>query len=477
MTRRALIAAAISLVACSADRPTLDVVLDLPPTDSAAYPFGTDVVDQLRIAVARAGDSTDIQSVTAGPDDDLGLRDVPFGTDLVIHLYGELDGTEVAYGRSCTFTVDSDNGPGELHLYFSRLVRWGVGPTPILPGRIGGQSFARASGDIVIAGGEQEAPLEQFLPRSGIFAEVSDTSIAARSGGKLATLGSDRAVLVGGTAGGEPVTSVQTLPDPRDSVADGLPLRRHAVASLVGDRVLVAGGELWGGSAFAVTDRAWEVRSGAGGAIELVEVPPMASPRAGHTLTRLSDETGAGVLVAGGQDGAGQPVAATEIYRPLAGTFEPLPGTLERWDHQAIRLPGGFVLIVGGFAPDPNGGDPIPATELLLFDPVQGTFATAGELPEGAGIVGFSATPLPDGRVLLAGGRDAAGELVDAALIARLDPIDGRVDISPTDPLSMPRADHVAQLACDGTVLVVGGETAAGAPPSERYNPPPDARR
>jgi hypothetical protein len=140
-----------------------------------------------------------------------------------------------------------------------------------------------------------------------------------------------------------------------------------------------------------------------------------------------------------------------------------------RHHHQAIRLPDGSVLIVGGL--DAND---TPVATLELFA-IESGFTDAGMLPANAGVTDQSVTPLPDGRVLIAGGRDMTGNVVDTAFIALLDPIDGVVDISGTDRLMTPRAGHKATLLCDGTVMLVGGTTTPS--PAERYNPPSIGRR
>ncbi len=141
-----------------------------------------------------------------------------------------------------------------------------------------------------------------------------------------------------------------------------------------------------------------------------------------------------------------------------------------RYGHQAVRLPDGSVLIVGG---RDAAGALVDTVE--IYSPSVGQFTAAATMPAGAGLVDMTLTPLPDGRVLIAGGTDAAGDAVATTLIARLDPIDGTVDLSPTDGLAIPRAGHIAAELCDGTILVVGG-TSSG-PPSERYNPPSAGRR
>jgi hypothetical protein len=225
-------------------------------------------------------------------------------------------------------------------------------------------------------------------------------------------------------------------------------------------------------------------RLGVGDALEASErlAAELAFPRRDHSLTRLGDEVGADVLVLGGRDAEGEPVATAELYRPLSQAFEVVEGALlstPRWSHTAVRMPGGFVLIIGGLTENPAGGDPLPVSELELYDPVQERFVPAGSLPAAAGVTELSATPLPDGHVLLAGGRDASEERVPVAtaLIARLDPVDGQVLLSPTDSLAVARAGHSAVALCDGTILLVGGTTEPGEHGAERYNPPSAGRQ
>src|SRR5205085_757244 len=110
--------------------------------------------------------------------------------------------------------------------------------------------------------------------------------------------------------------------------------------------------------------------------------------------------------------------------------------------------------------------------ELFTLD---GGFKAVGNLPENAGLTENTATVLPDGRVLITGGRTVAGAVTNTAFIARLDPLDGSVDVVPTDRLALPRANHQAAILCDGTILVTGGT--AGPAVAERYNPSAIGRR
>src|SRR5688572_23157760 len=70
----------------------------------------------------------------------------------------------------------------------------------------------------------------------------------------------------------------------------------------------------------------------------------------------------------------------------------------ERRGHTATRLPDGRVLIAGG----ENSTGALNGSE--IFDPAAGTFSDAGNMS--AARVDHSATLLADGRVLMAGGRN-----------------------------------------------------------------------
>jgi hypothetical protein len=345
---------------------------------------------------------------------------------------------------------------------------------------------------VFVGGGPAIAAIELFDPSvTGAFA-ILPAQATARVGAALAAVPDGRALVIGGVdTGGDALPLVEVLdPDPTLPIArqreehDGPALADHQAVVLVDGTIFVAGGRVQAapGGVFTVADAAWQFRFGAGGTLDAPRqlAQTLGRARASHSMTRLGDEVGADVLIVGGVGGGGAPVAEAELYRPLREAFEDVDGAVlavPRWNHRAVRLPGGFVLILGGFAPDPTGGDPIPVAELELYDPIQGRFSPAGTLPAAAGLTDFAATPLPDDRVLLTGGRGADGQPVDAVHIARLDPIDGQVDVSVTDRLAIPRAGHSAVALCDGTVLLLGGTDAAGAAGAERYNPPSAGRR
>jgi hypothetical protein len=134
-------------------------------------------------------------------------------------------------------------------------------------------------------------------------------------------------------------------------------------------------------------------------------------------------------------------------------------------------MPDGSVLIIGGVD---AAGVEVRTLELFSLD---GGFVTTDD-PLPGGVVGITTTRLPDGRILITGGRASSAPgspPVATAYIARLDPLSGKVNIVPTDSLAVPRADHQATLLCDGTVLITGDTE--GAEVAERYNPSPVGRR
>ncbi|MBI5883851.1 MAG: right-handed parallel beta-helix repeat-containing protein, partial [Elusimicrobia bacterium] len=117
--------------------------------------------------------------------------------------------------------------------------------------------------------------------------------------------------------------------------------------------------------------------------------------------------------------------------------------TSARYAHSATLLPSGKVLVAGGF-----GGGYLPTAE--LYDPVAGTWTTTGSMPVAR--YKHTATLLPNGKVLVVGGSNGGGYLSTAALY---DPATGTW--ATTSSMSTARESHVAALLSDGQVLVAGG--------------------
>lgn len=469
-----------ALVACGGeDRPVFVPFIDVPQVESDAYPYTG--LDELVLEIAEAG-RDEGRSETFAIGEPLELTDIDYGERQVVHLSGRTRGVAVAYGRTCAVDIRDDAGTGQSpHLYFSRMVKWGQGTGPGAIAQRPTLAYSPPDGSAVFVG---DGRVTRFDPVTGAFADVEIDPIETRDGGILAAVPDGRAVLVGGTADGDGVPLVEAIDPNVDPVSasrveaqPGPRLVEHAAVTLVDGTILVAGGKLQPDAGeFAVTQVAWLVQFGDGNTLDEPEQLSSRTfaARAGHTMTRLGDDVGAAVVVVGGRGADDQPVATAELYRPLSKLFESVATAVlavPRWNHRAVRMPDGSVLIIGGYTLD--GGDEVPATRIERYDPVLGVFKETGAVLRSVdAVVEMAVVPMPDGRVLLIGGRDAAREAVATVLIARFDPTNGQVDLSVTDPLEQPRAGHSAATLCDGTILVAGG-----GPGSERYNPPSAGRR
>ena len=117
-----------------------------------------------------------------------------------------------------------------------------------------------------------------------------------------------------------------------------------------------------------------------------------------------------------------------------------------RFIFTATLLPNGKVLVAGGDTP----GEIITNTA-ELYDPTTGTFTPTGSMHQAR--VGFSATLLQNGKVLVEGG---ASNTVGALNTAELyDPATGTWSM--TGKMKEGRQQHSAVLLSDGRVLVSGG--------------------
>jgi len=176
------------------------------------------------------------------------------------------------------------------------------------------------------------------------------------------------------------------------------------------------------------------------------ETGAMTTARGNHTATLLRNGK---VIVAGGFNrNTGSAVSTAELYDPGTGTWTAAGSLASARDNQtATLLLNGKVLVAGG-APDNLQFHSLSSVE--VYDPDAGTWTTNNPMSSARQL--HTATLLPDGRVLVAGGGDV-GYLTSSAEI--YDPASGTW--TATDPLGTSRGVHSATLLPDGKVLVAGG--------------------
>ena len=161
------------------------------------------------------------------------------------------------------------------------------------------------------------------------------------------------------------------------------------------------------------------------------------------------------VLVAGGSDNNNNPTANVELYNPATGLWtstNPLPD--ERFYHTATLLTNGYVLVTGGVS---NFSGPGLSRTALLYNPTNSTWTATG--PMHYPRYGHTATLLGDGTVLVAGG---IGTNLPNTNLAEILPAEVYNPITSNwtvkGSLSQGRYNFTATLLPNGQVLIAGGE-------------------
>jgi hypothetical protein len=191
--------------------------------------------------------------------------------------------------------------------------------------------------------------------------------------------------------------------------------RDQAMVQLANGSVLMSGGWIDNSNNRTATSRLFDPatatwRNG----------PTMHVARSNHFVFALPDGR---VVVSHGTTSSGTPAGTTEVYDPGANTWSPA-GSVIKFDGTTLGaamtpLGGGRVLVSGGAGA--GGGvilDQVPQglldeTNAEIFEPATLTWRRA--TAPGTGLLQaryyHAATRLPDGQVLLAGGRSGGGAL------------------------------------------------------------------
>lgn len=352
--------------------------------------------------------------------------------------------------------------PTEIYSYdaaASRSGTWSIGPPPVIARRAGHTATlldgdeCRAAGPpahcgmVLVAGGRETSSgdrggmhaAELYNPQAGVQDVATLGSWAptgamtkARTGHTATLLKSGKVLVVGGTG---PLGTAQSVTQP-DTAAVG-PL---------------ASAEL-----YDPVSAAWQ------------PVAALAVARTGHTATLLGNGK---VLVVGGSVAALAPTdaaettASVEIYDPQTNRWSscttgapdascPAPLKMARERHTATLIHSGKLFVVGGRK---AGTQLAPSGE--LYDPEAGTWSAAGT----NSLIDHSATLLPSGRVLLAGGQGYNARGYFTHTDYRLyDPDDNSLKVI-SRPMVQNRSDHSATLLPGAQVLIIGGIDGFGAP-------------
>ena len=192
----------------------------------------------------------------------------------------------------------------------------------------------------------------------------------------------------------------------------------------------------------------------------------MSVTRVFHTATLLP---GGKVLIVGGQDrtdALGVPHATAEVYDPATGTFSRTGDmTSRRYGHSATLLPNGKVLIAGGIV----GGGVLTATA-ELYDPATGTFTRTGDMP--AAQWTHEGTLLKTGKVLISGGSEGwSGCCIVPATPQLYDPATGVFTTTGTYAGAYVGYETIGLVGTKATLLHDGRVLLTAQPAAQLYDP------
>jgi hypothetical protein len=332
--------------------------------------------------------------------------------------------------------------------------------------RTGHNATLLKDGKVLIVGGG-DATAELFDPESGTFS-FTGPPVMGRVGATATLLSDGRVLIAGGlglTAGPDrslPLLNTAEIFDPAtgtfSSTGTMVQGRRQHTGTLLGSgRVLVTGG-YFDHICFTASAELFDPVTGTFSSTGF-----MLSERAGHTATLLPSGE---VLVVGGSNGCAPHAADdppwdplfAELYEPNSGSFQGAGNmSTTRIDHSAVHLTNGKVLVLGGIPLLQNLHEqPLNPSYAEVYDRVADAFSPLAGLTISP--TRYTATLMPSGTVLIVGGEDAAG--TSTTEVQLLDPSSG--ELTPTGALGTARTGHTATLLQDGRVLVTGGTDAKG---------------
>jgi hypothetical protein len=293
--------------------------------------------------------------------------------------------------------------------------------------------------NVLLAGGSGSAPLaDAELFSTDTFTSAATGSLNVARTLHTANLVGDDVWIIGGTGANDAALgSIETFATDAFTLSSASltdPRWSHTATALDATRLIVIGGTN-GSDAIAVA----EIVDTAAGT-----VTPSASlniPRWNHIAIPMA---GGDVLIAGGENASG-PVTTPELF--VNGAFVKLPDN----DAGAVAsaasaaLANGSTLIAGGIAA-------AGVTSAAALVSAGFNLTATGSMPDAASLLTATSLAVGDGRVLVAGGMATSGASASASLY---NPNAATFEAAP--PMTVARASHSATLLPNGAVLVAGG--------------------
>jgi hypothetical protein len=270
-----------------------------------------------------------------------------------------------------------------------------------------------------------------------------------RVGHTLTTLSSGNALLAGGFSGGQDsaaLESIEIFDAGTLSFLAGAKLaqvRSGHAAARNGGVVALVGGAIDGLS--QVTDAVEFFEGG-----EVSRRPQLNAARRDFALVRLPDGT---LFVSGGFDGQGNALGSTELLKPNAARWTPGPNlAVARGFHTATLLEDGDVVLVGGLS---SGGQATAVIE--RFDNKTNTVREVETLDLARWA--HSASRLKDGRILIVGGYTLGVAGSPTRTVEEIKVTETSLTPNTIASMREERAGHSATVLPSGWLLIAGGVT------------------